>query len=122
MSATFDVGSKMAYLTDILAPFTDFLNIECVPHGEFMRDTAKTDRLRECYQKYQLKPAETILVDDRIYDHWLRIHHRPPGGTGVDSRIRGCRSGEGLVAGSVNPLFWSLGSYEPALSHNYSAR
>ena len=73
MSATFDVESKMAYLNDILAPVTDFLTIECVQHGEFMHDTAKIDRLRECYRKYQLKPEETILVDDRIYNQHAAI-------------------------------------------------
>ncbi|MGE9268703.1 MAG: HAD family hydrolase, partial [Verrucomicrobiales bacterium] len=73
MSATFDVAAKTAYLQDILAPVTDFLTIECVQHGEFMHDTAKIDRLRECYQKYGLDPAETILVDDRIYNQHAAI-------------------------------------------------
>jgi len=68
MSATFDVEAKMAYLQDILDPVTDFLTIECVQHGEFMHDTAKIDRLRHCYQKYDLNPNQTILVDDRIYN------------------------------------------------------
>jgi len=73
MSATFDVEAKMAYLEDILAPVTDFLTIECVQHGEFMHDTAKIDRLQECFQKYHLKPEETILVDDRIYNQYAAI-------------------------------------------------
>ena len=73
MSATFDVDVKMAYLQDVLAPVTDFLTIECVQHGEFMHDTAKIDRLRDCYQKYELKPEETILVDDRIYNQYAAI-------------------------------------------------
>ena len=73
MSATFDVGAKTAYLADILAPVTDFLTIECVQHGEFMHDTAKIDRLRECYEKYDLRPDETILVDDRIYNQYAAI-------------------------------------------------
>jgi FMN phosphatase YigB (HAD superfamily) len=68
MSATFDVEKKKAYLKDILAPVTDFLTIECVEHGEFMQDTAKKDSLLACYQKYDLLPEETILVDDRIYN------------------------------------------------------
>jgi FMN phosphatase YigB (HAD superfamily) len=38
-----------------------------------MHDTAKIDRLRECYQKYRLKPEETILVDDRIYNQYAAI-------------------------------------------------
>ena len=68
MSATFDVEKKKAYLEDILAPVSDFLTIECVEHGEFMQDTAKKDSLLACYQKYDLLPGETTLVDDRIYN------------------------------------------------------
>ena len=73
MSATFDVEAKKAYLDDVLAPVTDFLTIECVEHGEFMHDTAKRDRLQDCYKKYDLKPEETILVDDRIYNQYAAI-------------------------------------------------
>lgn len=73
MSATFDVEAKMAYLNDILAPVIDFLTIECVQHGEFMHDTAKIDRLKQCYEKYELNPDETILVDDRIYNQYAAI-------------------------------------------------
>ena len=73
MSATFDVETKMQYLNQILAPVTDFLVIECVQHGEFMHDNAKTDMLKQCYQKYQLEPDETILVDDRIYNQHAAI-------------------------------------------------
>jgi phosphoglycolate phosphatase-like HAD superfamily hydrolase len=73
MSATFDVEAKTAYLLDVLAPVTGFLTIECVEHGEFMHDTAKIDRLRQCYEKYDLNPEETILVDDRIYNQYAAI-------------------------------------------------
>jgi len=73
MSATFDVEAKRAYLEDVLSPVTDFLTIECVQHGEFMHDTAKVDRLKECFQKYELNPEETILVDDRIYNQHAAI-------------------------------------------------
>ncbi len=73
MSATFDVEKKKAYLTDILSPVTDFLVIECVQHGEFMHDNAKTDMLKDCYQRYGLEPDETILVDDRIYNQHAAI-------------------------------------------------
>lgn len=73
MSATFDVEKKKAYLNNILAPVTDFLVIECVKHGEFMHDNAKIERLKSCYQKYQLEPDETILVDDRIYNQHAAI-------------------------------------------------
>lgn len=73
MSATFDVKAKTEYLNDVLAPVTDFLIIECVEHGQFMHDTAKVDRLKYCYEKYDLKPGETILVDDRIYNQYAAI-------------------------------------------------
>ena len=73
MSATFDVEAKKSYLLDILEPVTDFLVIECVQHGKFMHDTAKIDRLRDCYKKYDLKPEETLLVDDRIYNQYAAI-------------------------------------------------
>ena len=73
LSATFDVETKMAYLREILEPVTDFLIIECVQHGEFMHDTAKIDRLKACYEKYDLNPQETILVDDRIYNQYAAI-------------------------------------------------
>ncbi len=68
MSATFDVETKKKLLNTLLADVTDFLTIECVQHGKFMHDTAKQDMLRECFEKYGLKPDETILVDDRIYN------------------------------------------------------
>ena len=73
MSATFDVEAKTTYLRDVLSSVTDFLTIACVQHGEFMHDTAKIDRLRDCYQKYNLNPKETILVDDRIYNQYAAI-------------------------------------------------
>ncbi|MEM9282658.1 MAG: HAD family hydrolase [Verrucomicrobiota bacterium] len=73
MSATFDVDAKRAYLEDVLAEVTDFLTIECVQHGKFMHDTAKIVHLKACYQKYQLNPEETILVDDRIYNQYAAI-------------------------------------------------
>jgi len=38
-----------------------------------MHDTAKIDRLRDCYQNYNLNPKETILVDDRIYNQYAAI-------------------------------------------------
>jgi len=38
-----------------------------------MYDTAKIDRLNECFQKYPLNPQETIFVDDRIYNQHAAI-------------------------------------------------
>ncbi|MEO0416819.1 MAG: hypothetical protein AAF226_17910, partial [Verrucomicrobiota bacterium] len=51
----------------------DFLTIECVQHGEFMHDNAKTDMLKACYERYEIDPNETILVDDRIYNQHAAI-------------------------------------------------
>lgn len=68
MSSTFNVEVKTKFLKELLAEVTDFLTIECVQHGTFMHDTAKEDSLKACYAKYGLKPEETILVDDRIYN------------------------------------------------------
>jgi len=68
MSATFDVETKTAFLNKLLAPVTDFLVIKCVQHGKFMHDSAKEDMLNACFEEYGLKPEETVLVDDRIYN------------------------------------------------------
>ena len=73
MSATFDVETKKKFLNKLLADVTDFLTIECVQHGKFMHDSAKEDMLKECFKKYDLKPEETILVDDRIYNQYATI-------------------------------------------------
>ncbi len=74
LSATFDVETKKKLLNSLLAEVTDFLTIECVQHGEFMHDTAKEDMLKACFKKYGLNAAETILVDDRIYNQYAAIH------------------------------------------------
>ena len=74
MSATFDVETKKRFLNQLLAEVTDFLTIECVQHGKFMHDSAKEDMLKECFAKYGLKPEETILVDDRIYNQYAAIN------------------------------------------------
>ena len=73
MSATFDVDKKKALLNTLLADVTDFLTIECVQHGKFMHDTAKEDMLKSCFDKYGLRPEETVLVDDRIYNQYAAI-------------------------------------------------
>lgn len=74
MSATFDVETKKKLLNEMLHDVTDFLTIECVQHGQFMHDTAKEDMLKSCFEKYGLKPEETILVDDRIYNQHAAIN------------------------------------------------
>lgn len=74
MSATFDVETKKRFLNNLLAEVTDFLTIECVQHGKFMHDSAKEDMLKSCFEKYGLKPEETVLVDDRIYNQYATIN------------------------------------------------
>lgn len=73
LSATFDVETKKKFLNQLLAPVTGFLTIECVQHGKFMHDSAKEDMLKECFRRYDLKPEETVLVDDRIYNQYATI-------------------------------------------------
>ncbi len=73
LSATFDVETKKKFLNKLLAEVTDFLTIECVQHGKFMHDSAKEDMLKSCFEKYGLKPEETVLVDDRIYNQYATI-------------------------------------------------
>lgn len=66
-SATFDVAAKTKLLKELFKD-APFLNIECVQHGAFMSDTAKEDLLKYCCEKYNIKPEESVLVDDRIYN------------------------------------------------------
>ena len=66
-SATFDVPTKTALITNLFAD-APFLEIECVKHGTFMSDTAKEDLLKHCCKKYNLDSCESVLVDDRIYN------------------------------------------------------
>lgn len=74
MSATFDVETKKKLLNELLKDVTGFLTIECVQHGKFMHDTAKEDMLKECFEKYDIKAEETVLVDDRIYNQFAAIN------------------------------------------------
>jgi FMN phosphatase YigB (HAD superfamily) len=39
-----------------------------------MHDTAKEDMLKKCFEEYNLKAEETILVDDRIYNQYATIN------------------------------------------------
>lgn len=66
-SASFDVETKTKLLKELFKD-APFLEIECVKHGTFMSDTAKEDLLRFCCEKYNVKPEESVLVDDRIYN------------------------------------------------------
>lgn len=74
MSATFDVETKKKLLNQLLSEVSDFLTIECVQHGKFMHDTAKEDMLKACFEKYDIKAEETVLVDDRIYNQHAAIN------------------------------------------------
>lgn len=74
LSATFDVETKKKLLKTLFKEIEDFLIIECVQHGTFMHDTAKEDMLKWCFNKYNLKAEETILVDDRIYNQYAAIN------------------------------------------------
>ncbi len=74
LSATFDVEKKKALLSKVLADVLDFLTIECVQHGQYMHDSAKEESLKNCLEKYNLNPDETILVDDRIYNLYAAIN------------------------------------------------
>ncbi len=74
LSATFNVEAKKKLLNQLLSDVSNFLVIECVQHGKFMHDSAKEDKLKECFEKYNLKPEETILVDDRIYNQYATIN------------------------------------------------
>lgn len=74
MSATWNVDVKKKFLNELLHEVTDFLTIECVQHGKFMHDSAKEDMLKSCFEKYDLKADETVLVDDRIYNQYATIN------------------------------------------------
>jgi FMN phosphatase YigB (HAD superfamily) len=74
MSATFDVETKTKFLNELLKDVKDFLTIKCVEHGKFMHDTAKEDALKSCFEEFGLKPEETVLVDDRIYNQYAAIN------------------------------------------------
>lgn len=74
LSASFDPEVKKRFLNKLLSPVTDFLTIECVGHGQFLHDTTKEGKFLECFQKYNLKPEETLLVDDRIYNMYAALN------------------------------------------------
>ena len=74
LSASFDPEVKKRFLNKLLAPITDFLTIECVGHGQFLHDTTKEGKFLECFKKYNLKPEETLLVDDRIYNMYAALN------------------------------------------------
>ncbi|MDD4555995.1 MAG: HAD family hydrolase [Alphaproteobacteria bacterium] len=68
MSAGFDMAKKKEMIARILGDSVKLLTVEVTLHGDKMHDTTKEEKLIQCMQKYGLKPEETILVDDRIYN------------------------------------------------------
>lgn len=74
LSASFDPDVKKRFLNRLLKDVKDFLTIECVGHGQFLHDTTKEGKFLECFKKFNLKPEETLLVDDRIYNMYAAIH------------------------------------------------
>ena len=74
LSASFDPEVKKRFLNKLLAPVSDFLTIECVGHGKFLHDTTKEGKFLECFEKYNLNPEETLLVDDRIYNMYAALN------------------------------------------------
>ena len=92
------VEKKKALLNTLLADVTDFLTIECVQHGQFMHDTAKEDMLKSCFEKYSLKPEETVLVDLLGRD-WYHRNVRPIDVKSVvRSSSRNRSAGDGFIA------------------------
>jgi len=77
MSSGFDAATKRKMISDTLGPKLDFVRIEVVEHskaGSEAKDLGKhmigekEARILECLEKYKLNPAETVLVDDRIFN------------------------------------------------------
>ena len=63
-------------IADTIGPDLDFVHIEVVEHAKSTSDPnhgkamvgEKEGRIIGCLEKYKLKPAETVLVDDRIFN------------------------------------------------------
>lgn len=69
MSAGFDMTKKKQLLARVLKGL-EFIKIEAVEHDKAGMDAGSTKeaRMLEVMKKYGMKPEETILVDDRIYN------------------------------------------------------
>jgi phosphoglycolate phosphatase-like HAD superfamily hydrolase len=76
MSSGFDAEIKRKMIADTLGPELGFVHIEVVEHAKSVSDPGhgkamvgeKEQRILECLEKYSLKPEETVLVDDRIFN------------------------------------------------------
>jgi len=74
MSSGFDKAIKEKMIADTLGSDLSFVHIEVVEHAKSSEGQSKAmvgekeARILECLEKYNLKPEETLLVDDRIFN------------------------------------------------------
>lgn len=74
MSSGFDKAIKEKMIADTLGDELLFIHIEVVEHAKSTEGQSKAmvgekeARILECLEKYNLKPEETVLVDDRIFN------------------------------------------------------
>jgi len=76
MSSGFNAEIKRKMIAQTLGMELSFVNIEVVEHQTSTSDKGhgkamvgeKEQRILECLKKYNLKPEETVLVDDRIFN------------------------------------------------------
>ncbi len=69
LSAGFNIGKKMKLLRKLFADM-QFIHIEAVEHDKngMEQGNTKEAKIVELCKKYNLKPSEVVLVDDRIYN------------------------------------------------------
>lgn len=74
MSSGFNKSTKEKMIIDALGSELSFIHIEVVEHAQDDEEQSKAmvgekeARILECLEKYNLKPEETVLVDDRIFN------------------------------------------------------
>jgi phosphoglycolate phosphatase-like HAD superfamily hydrolase len=74
MSSGFNKAIKEKMIADTLGPDLAFVHIEVVEHAKSTEGQSKAmvgekeQRILECLQSYNLRPEETVLVDDRIFN------------------------------------------------------
>lgn len=74
MSAGFNIEKKMELLKKLFKDL-DFIKIEAVEHDKngMEQGNTKEKKMLEILKKFNAKPEETILVDDRIYNIYSAI-------------------------------------------------
>jgi len=74
MSAGFDMTKKKELLARVLKGL-DFIKVEAVEHDKagMHAGSSKEAKMLEVLNKFGLKPEETVLVDDRIYNIYSAI-------------------------------------------------